>query len=99
MALSNEEIALVLEQLLTKVNDIANQIEGQKHLHKDILTHKEASEYLGYTTTYLHKLCHKRVLPYFQPNGKNKYYRKDELANWLLRNRKESIDERADRFY
>jgi hypothetical protein len=34
-----------------------------------------------------------------QPNSKNKYYRKDELASWLVRNRKDSNDERADRFY
>lgn len=55
--------------------------------HKDTLTTEEAARYLGLAKNYLHKLMMQRVIPYFKPNGKNCYFRRADLDEWIQRGR------------
>jgi excisionase family DNA binding protein len=58
-----------------------------------LLTTAEAAEYLGFTKSYLHKLMMDKVIAYYKPNGKYCYFDKDDLDQWLHRNRIASQDE------
>ena len=82
--------------LLEKMDEVRNQLEGMKHLHKTIFNTEEASEYTSLAPSYVDKLCSKRLMPFYQPRGKLKYFKREELDNWLLRNRKDTIDEMAE---
>jgi excisionase family DNA binding protein len=62
------------------------------------LTFQEACSYTGLSKSYLYKLTCKREIPHFKPNGKMLYFTRQDLDNWLLRNRVESneaIDQKA----
>ena len=85
-------------QLTAMVKEIANQLEGMKHLHKEIFTSEEAAEYTGLKKSYLDKLCSQRKISFYQPRGKMKYFKRVELDAWLLRNKVESIDDRFEKF-
>ena len=60
---------------------------------KDMLTMKDAVLYTGLGKSYLYVLTCKNKIPYYKPNGKNIYFKKSELNEWLQRNRVSSIDE------
>lgn len=54
---------------------------------KEILTFDEACMYMGVTRSHLYKLTSTRKLTHFKPNGKMIYFKRDDLAAWLLQNR------------
>jgi len=57
------------------------------NLNKEIFNFKEACKFLGYSESYLYKLTHLRQIPYYKPNGKKIYFKKEDCENHLLRNR------------
>jgi excisionase family DNA binding protein len=67
-------------------------------MHTTLLSISEASEYLGFKKSYLHKLMMRKEIPYYKPNGKHCYFDKDDLDKWLRRIRipsQDEIDEQA----
>lgn len=61
-------------------------------------TLKEASEYLNFSVSYLYKLTHKRVIPFYKPSGKKVFFLKEDLDKFLLRNpisSQEQIDQKS----
>lgn len=60
---------------------------------KEMLTMNDAVLYTGFGKSYLYFLTCKNKIPYYKPNGKNIYFKKSELDEWLQRNRVNSIDE------
>ena len=60
---------------------------------KEMLTMNDAVLYTGLGKSYLYVLTCKSKIPYYKPNGKNIYFKKSELNDWLQRNRVNSIDE------
>jgi excisionase family DNA binding protein len=67
-------------------------------MHNTLLTIDEASEYLGFKKSYLHKLMMRKEIPYYKPNGKYCFFDKDDLDKWLRRIRipsQDEIDEQA----
>ena len=55
-------------------------------VEKDILTIPEASLYTGLSDSTLHKLTSKRKIKHYKPAGKNIFFLKSDLNNWLLSN-------------
>ncbi len=49
-----------------------------------LLKTAEAAEYLGFKVSYLHKLMMRKVIPYYKPNGKQCYFDKKDLDNFLF---------------
>lgn len=84
-------------QLTALVQELANQIEGIKHLHKTIFRSEEVADYTGLKKSYIDKLCSLRKIPFYQPRGKMKYFKRADIDNWLLQNRMETIDERFEK--
>ena len=50
----------------------------------NLLKTADAAEYLGFKVSYLHKLMMRKFIPYYKPNGKQCYFDKKDLDNFLL---------------
>ena len=84
----NNEIG-ILEQL----NVIRKELAELKIIKKDVLNFDEACKYLSVGSSHLYKLTSTHKIPCYQPNGKKLYFRRNELDDWVLRNRKTANDE------
>jgi excisionase family DNA binding protein len=79
--------------ILVKLNEIANKLDEQNLLQKSILNLNEASKYLDISPSHLYKLTSTKQIPHFCPQGKKLYFKREELDEWLQRNRKSSHEE------
>lgn len=79
--------------ILNKLTEIANKLDEQNILQKTVLNLNEASKYLNISESHLYKLTSTRQIPHFCPQGKKLYFRREELDEWLQRNRQSSSDE------
>ena len=55
---------------------------------KTILTLEEVAKYTHYSKSYIYKLTSRREIPCYKPNGKQLYFKRTEIDEWLLTNRK-----------
>ena len=55
---------------------------------KTILTLEELAKYTNYSKSYIYKLTSRREIPCYKPNGKQLYFKRTEIEEWLLSNRK-----------
>lgn len=60
---------------------------------KPILTVDELVNYSGYSRSYIYKLVHRNVIPYYKPGGKNLFFKREEIDKWLLQNKSKSNSE------
>lgn len=77
------------------------RLENLLLLQKKKLTLKEASLYTGYKESYLYKLTSCKKIPHSKPCGGSIFFDRDELEEWLSRNRvntSDEIEEEADKF-
>lgn len=51
------------------------------------LNTEEARNYLGLSKDHFYRLTSQRKLPAYRPNGKKLYFYKEELDEWVRRNR------------
>lgn len=79
--------------ILNKLTEIANKLDEQNILQKTVLNLSEAAKYLDISESHLYKLTSTRQIPHFCPQGKKLYFRREELDQWLQRNRQSSTDE------
>lgn len=79
--------------LLSKLEKIQADILELKLLKKDVLSFKEACEFLQLSSSTLYKLTCTNQVPHFCPTGKKLYFKRVELEDWLLRNRKTEISQ------
>ena len=77
--------------------DLLNEIQILKDqvysLTKPVLNLKEASEYLNISPKYLYKLNSKRTIAYNRPNQGKITYKKKDLDNYLMTNKRHSLSE------
>ena len=59
----------------------------------EMLTTKEAAEFLGLSVGYLYKLTMQKKIPYYKPFGNRCYFKRDELAQILQSNRIATVEE------
>ena len=62
---------------------------------KRLLATDEAAQFLGISVAGLRQLTHKKLVPYYKPNGKNMYFDVDELVAWQKKNHFEPMREAA----
>lgn len=77
MAMTQEEIELIADMVTANIT----------HVHKEVLTCKEAARYMGVSLSYLYKLTMKGDIPHYKPMGKICYFNRRELEQWLQSNR------------
>lgn len=88
---------LILEKLL----QIEQKLEEQSTLQKVVLNFNETCKYLELSPSHLYKLASTRQIPHFCPQGKKLYFNRQELDEWLQRNRlstQEEIEEQTTDF-
>lgn len=79
-----------MEQIL----EILNRIEYYSLLAaKNVLTLDDAAVLTGFSKSHLYKLTSAHNVPHYKPNGKQIYFDRVELENWLKQNRVASNDE------
>ena len=54
--------------------------------HKEVLTLDETAQYTGMKKSYLYKLTAAKAIPHYKPNGKNCFFKRTELEEWLTTN-------------
>ncbi len=59
-------------------------------MEKNILTLKEACAYTGFSKSHLYKLTHFRKIDHYKPNGKNIFFKKEDIVAYLLKGKKEA---------
>ena len=59
----------------------------------EMLTTKEAADFLGLTVGYLYKLTMQKKIPYYKPFGNRCYFKRDELVQLLQSNRIATVEE------
>lgn len=61
---------------------------------KDALTMDDAAAYTGLSKGYLYRLVHLKKIPYYKSEGgKQTYFAKRELCDWLLKHRVQTVSE------
>lgn len=61
---------------------------------KGILSFKEALAYMDVSESFLYKLTSNQMIRYSKPNGGKIYFQLSDLNNWMLKNTKETIEDR-----
>lgn len=77
----------------SNLDERLSRIESMLLSQKTILSFDEASVYTGLSKSHLYKLTSTNGVPCYKPTGKKLYFNKEELDEWLQRNKKLSQDE------
>lgn len=85
--MANEEL------ILSKLTEIATKLDEQTLLQKTVLNFNEACKYLDISQSHLYKLTSTKQVHHFQPQGKRIYFKRQELDEWLQRNRQSTSEE------
>lgn len=81
--------------ILDKLTEIANKLDEQNLLQKTVLNFNDACKHLDVSPSHLYKLTSARQIPHFCPQGKKLYFKREELDQWLQRNRQSTSAEIA----
>ncbi len=81
------------EIVIEKLDSIQRMLTEQNLLKKEVLSFNEAAIYLELSHSHLYKLTSNGTLPFYKPNGKKIYFRRDELDQWLLSAKQLSLAE------
>ncbi|GAA4289521.1 helix-turn-helix domain-containing protein [Aestuariibaculum suncheonense] len=84
-----EHIQDVLKQVLSELKSLKENQFSQK----DALTLEEACKYIGISKSKMYKHTSAGTIPYYKPTGKNIFFKKSELDDWMLRNRQSTNEE------
>ena len=66
---------------------------------KDILSFKEASQYLDLSESSLYKLTSNSRITFHKPNGGKLSFKKSDLDQWMLQNESKSVDVLEDMLF
>ena len=85
-----------ISKLEKKVSEGMTSKKKIVRISKKMLTISEAAEFLGLEVSGVHMLTHKKLIPYYKPNGKTIYFDPKELVEWQHRERQKPIYEIKD---
>ena len=78
---------------INQLEVLSQRMEEQNLLKKEIMTLEEASWYLGLSKSNLYKKTSLNQIPFYKPNGKIIYFKRDDLDRYMLTNRQSTVDE------
>ena len=80
------------EQILSKrIVELTIKLESIEKLlltQKNVLNFSEVELYTNLSKSYLYELTSSGGIPCYKPNGKHLYFKKEEIEDWLLSNKK-----------
>mgnify|MGYP006179724673 FL=1 len=74
----------ILKELVVKLENIEALLLTQKN----VLNVSEVLLLTGLSKSYMYKLTSTGGIPCYKPQGKQIFFKKDEIESWLLQNRK-----------
>ena len=100
--MSDQETESKLAKLESRVSELEKALSSQNDIpqkkiirvRKQMLTMSEAAEFLGLEVSGLRMLTHKKLIPYYKPNGKTCYFDPKELKKWQHRERQKPVYEK-----
>lgn len=100
--MSDQETESKLARLESRVSELEKALSSQNDIpqkkimrvRKQMLTMSEAAEFLGLEVSGLRMLTHKKLIPYYKPNGKTCYFDPKELKRWQHRERQKPVYEK-----
>ncbi len=81
------------ETIKDTLDSIKSLLITQSLNNKVVLNIDELVIYTGLSKLYIYKLTSQNKMPFYRPNGKQIYFKKEEIDSWLLRNRESTRDE------
>ena len=85
MEANNKQIlSKKIEELTIKLDRIEKLLLTQKN----VLNFSEVELYTNLSKSYLYELTSSGGIPCYKPNGKHLYFKKEEIEDWLLSNKK-----------
>ncbi|NEW77992.1 MAG: helix-turn-helix domain-containing protein [Gelidibacter sp.] len=76
--------------IIERLDRIEKMLKTQQAMQKQVLNFHETCTYLELSQSHLYKLTSTGAIPHYKPNGKKLYFQREELDQWLLRNRSDS---------
>jgi excisionase family DNA binding protein len=75
-----------MEEIIERLNAIEKKIDALT-VQKETLNFSEAARYLNLSRSHLYKLTSGKEIPHYKPRGKQVFFERKELDQWLLQNR------------
>lgn len=76
-----------------KIYQLLEEINNNLFFQKTVLSFDEACKYCSISKSKMYKHTSSSNIPYYKPEGKLIFFKREELDQWLLRNRQSSLDE------
>lgn len=70
-----------------------DRIEQLLVAQKEVLTVDDVAQILGTTKNNIYRMTHERTIPFHKPQNGKIYFKRTEIEQWQLRNRKASVYE------
>jgi len=89
---------------MEKLNEIVTRLQTIEELlltSKTVLNLEEVLLYTGLSKSYMYKLTSTGGIPCYKPQGKHIFFKKSEVEDWLLQNKKittKELDEIANTY-
>lgn len=71
---------------LQTIEQRLKNIENSLAASKEVLTFDETASFTGFSKSYLYKLTSAGIIPYSKPLGKNMFFERAKVQEWLLKN-------------
>lgn len=84
------EVNINIENRLEKIESL---LRTQSLNNKIVFNLDELVLYTRLSKLYIYKLTSHNKIPFYRPNGKQLFFKKEEIDNWLLRNRQSTNEE------
>lgn len=78
---------------MKNIIEILHEILFLLYKQKSVLTFHEACRYCGTSASSMYKHTSAKKIPFYKPEGKLIYFKREDLDAWMLRNRNASIEE------
>lgn len=96
--MSDEELTRKIVSLEERMHKLERKVSVKLYFashhveppRKELLTTREAADYLGLTEAGMRNLARSGAIPYYKPNRKNLYFEIEDLTTFQRQNRKEA---------
>ena len=83
-----------IKNMTTEIQEQLNRIERNSLLaSKNMLNLEDVASLTGLSKSHIYKLTYRHEIPYYRPNGKQIYFDRKELEDWMRRNRVATTEE------
>lgn len=85
-------------EALKEIREKLDMIYASALSQKPVLSIDELCSYASFKKSQVYKMTMSQEIPHYKPRGKEIYFNREEIDEWLLQNRistKDEIDQRA----